>query len=77
MGELLQNTKQMLDEALDWVECKSYYYAVHQCPSQGEEMNIRMDLVLHIETDTQIVKFGLCPHCKTLYYRKDHDSRSF
>lgn len=73
--QLLDIAKAML-EASEQIHSKNYHYQMHHCKVKNEEVKVDMDLQLKKESSTRIINFGLCPHCKTLFYHKDFLSRS-
>jgi len=68
--------RDMLHEAETFCLSQNFYFQMHQCPARGENVKVMMDYKLKTEQNDQIVKFGFCPDCKTLFYRNDHESSS-
>ncbi len=75
---MLNNVKAMLNEAEAYVKTSNFYYENHICQKNGGE-NVKVDFNLTLKhgKDGKIINFGICKHCKTIYYHEDYDSKSF
>ena len=76
--ELLTLLKTWLS-AGQWVPTRNFYYERHPCQMQGDvsaPVSVSLDTVLREEKSGKVVRVGLCPHCKTLFYHEDYDEKS-
>ncbi len=75
--DLLQEMHEIFSKCENCVEVKNYYYENHNCEKSGETKKILMDFILSHETTDKILRFGYCSECKTLFFHKDFNTRSF
>ncbi len=75
INEFLETAKGFVS-AERFERSKNYHYQRHDCQVSGTDVKVDMDLSVKRENDTSIIKLGLCPHCKTLFYHEDFDTRS-
>ena len=71
---LLETVAALLMSAGGFVSSTNYYFARHFCAARQEEIKVQMDYSLQEETTDCLVRFGVCPYCKTVFYHEDHPS---
>lgn len=55
---------------------KNYNFERHDCEVKKENLKIDLEYsIKHINSDELII-FGVCPHCRTLFYNKDFVNKS-
>jgi len=75
--DILIQAQAILNDAKQRVKTSNFYFHTHQCPETGENVKVKLDYRVRLDTDVDCANFGLCPHCKTLYYHLYEDSKSF
>ena len=75
--DILAQTQAILNEAKAKVQTSNFYFHIHQCPKTKEDIKVMLTHKLRLDAGADCANFGLCPHCKTLYYHLYEDSKSF
>jgi len=75
--DILAQAQAILNDAQQRVKTANFYFHTHQCPSANESVKVMLDYKMRLENGAECVNFGLCPHCKVLYYHLYEDSKSF
>jgi len=79
-NDLLAEVKAILGESVKFTKSKNYYFQTHQCEKINETVKVNMDCVLHKDTGDDVmsfVRFGICSHCKEIFYYSDFTSKGF
>ncbi len=71
--EFLKNISTLLSTADDFVSTKNYYYESHDCKINGTIVKVDLKYKIKDNNSDKIVLFGVCPHCKTLFYHEDFE----
>lgn len=72
--DLLSKLKE-ISKVSDFEETKNYYFQTHLC--NNKEVKVMLDYTLSNDTDDNILRFGICPHCGKCFYHKDFQSKGF
>lgn len=75
--DLLEDIKNILTDSQDFIESQSFYFVNHKCEKTGKTIKVQLDYKLSCDLNDSIVKFGQCSECKTCFYHKDFESRTF
>ena len=71
---------QLFKEAQKYEKIKNFYFENHSCPVSGETIKVELRdcLIRQIKPGSHIkvVYFGICPHCKNVFYNEE-DASSF
>lgn len=78
--DILLDVKNILSQSQKFTKSKNYYFETHTCSETKSSIKVQMDYIIHKENknDSYIyfVKFGVCPHCKEVFYFNDYTSES-
>lgn len=74
--ELLGSLKDCVQNAIYYKKSKNFYFEYHICEKTGNNKKVNLDFKLSTEKSDQIMKFGMCPECKTVFYYYDFESKS-
>jgi hypothetical protein len=69
----LEEMKQFLEDASQYVKTPNYFYENHHCEIKNETMRIHLDTKL-ICSDELSISYGKCPHCKTIFYHEEYET---
>jgi|GEM_PF-1210556 len=78
--DLFETVKGILNDGEKFTKSKNFYFEKHQCSKIDETVKVEMSYVIHKEQDddsVDFIRFGMCPHCKEVFYYKDHTWKSF
>ncbi len=75
--ELLDSLKDIMSKANGFEKSKNYYFENHICNQTGNNIKVNLDFKLSTETNDKIMKFGICEHCKKVFYYYDFESKTF
>ncbi len=77
--EILNEVKQILSDAKEFVKSKNFHYEMHRCnePNGEQIKKVNMDITIKQEDTTKIVKLGYCKDCQTAFYHEDFETKTF
>ncbi len=74
--ELLDSLRDIMSNATGFEKSKNYYFENHICQKTGNNIKVNLDFKLSTENNDKIMKFGMCKHCKKVFYYYDFESHS-
>ncbi len=74
--ELLDILKNISSTAKSFEQTKNFYFVNHICEENGNNVKIMLNYKLSTDENDKILKFGICQHCKKLFYCYDFENNS-
>ena len=54
----------------------NYYFQTHSCDEYKEEVKIQLEYKIQHENMSNIILFGFCNRCGTLFYHEDFEDKT-
>lgn len=74
--DMLQKLKECMN-IKEFVNTSNYYYERHSCTVSHTQVKVQLDYTLSSDTDNDILRFGICPHCGICFYHKDVHNKNW
>lgn len=74
--ELLESLKDIISNASSFEQTKNFYFINHICEKTGDTVKVNLNYKLSTDNNDKIMKFGICDHCKKVFYCYDFENNS-
>ena len=73
---VLEDIKQLLQNGEKTIQTKNFFFERHLCGVKKEQVKVDLRYTVRNNDSQDIVNFGICSACQTIFYHEAHSDQS-